>query len=80
MQKDLNIQNLNYSTQASVIDNYYYFEAIQHLAVIRNFFENEYGPDNVLTAEANLAFGLVALKTNDIGTCIDSLQKAVMIF
>ena len=76
-EKDMqNSQNPMYST----IDEYYYHEAIQHLSVIKNFFENEFGPDNILTAETCLAFGLVCLKTGDYGSCMENLQKALMVF
>lgn len=59
--KDLQFAEPRYST----IDVYYYQEAIQHLLVIKNFFENEFGPDNIGTAETYLAFGLVCLKIDD---------------
>jgi len=57
----------------STIDEYYYHEAIQHLQIIKNFFENEFGPDNIATAETYLTFGLVCLKTGDFGTCVEHL-------
>ena len=57
----------------STIDEYYYHEAIQHLSFIKNFFENEFGPDNILTAETYLAFGLVCLKTGDFSSCMENL-------
>lgn len=64
----------------SQIDQYYYHEAIQHLNVIKSFFEQEFGHDNVVTAESYVSFGLVCLKTGEINPCIDHLQKAKMIF
>ena len=64
----------------SVIDQYYYQEAGQHLASIREFFETEFGPDHVLTAETYLAYALVCLKLGQFGTCMDELQRALMIF
>lgn len=30
----------------------------------------------MITADANLAFGLVCLKTGDIGSCVEHLHKA----
>ena len=70
MEKDLqNMQNPMYS----VIDNYYYQEAIQHLSVIKEFFEQEFGPDNILTAESYLSFALVCLKTGQFGSCVEDL-------
>lgn len=65
---------------SSTIDEYYYHEAIQHLSIIKNFFENEFGPDNILTAETYLSFGLVCLKTGDFGSCMENLQKSLMVF
>lgn len=64
----------------SNIDEYYYHEAIQHVNVIRNFFDQEFGPENILTAESNFAFGLILLKTGDYNSCYENLQKALMIF
>ena len=64
----------------STIDEYYYHEAIQHLQIIKNFFENEFGQENVSTAETYLTFGLVCLKTGDFGSCVEYLQKALMTF
>lgn len=64
----------------SIIDQYYYQEAIQHLQVIREFFENEFGLDNLLTAETYMACALVCLKLGQFGQCIDDLNRALMIF
>ena len=50
----------------SIIDRYYYLEAVQHLHVIREFFETEFGPDNLLTAETYMAYALVCLKLGQI--------------
>lgn len=50
----------------SNIDDYYYAEAYQHVSVIRNFFDQEFGPDNILTAESNFAFGLICMKSGDL--------------
>lgn len=63
----------------SSIDEYYYHEALHHLNVIKSFFEQEY-PDNMTTAEAYVAFGLVCLKTGDFSSCIEHLEKARTIF
>ena len=51
---DQDLQNMGYPMQ-SIIDDYYYQEAYQHLADIKNFFETEFGPDNLLTADSYLA-------------------------
>ena len=64
----------------SVIDQYYYQEAFQHLQVIREFFETEFGPDNLLTAETYMAYALVCLKLSQFGQCIEDLNRALMIF
>ena len=76
MEKDLSMQNIQHSN----IDDYYYWEAIQHLNVIKTFFEQEFGHDHTVTAEAYLSFGLVCLKINDFNSCLEHLQKAKMIF
>jgi hypothetical protein len=62
------------------IDEYYYHEAIQHVSEIKNFFENEFGPDNIITAESYLTFGLICLKTGDFNSCVENLQKSLMVF
>ena len=62
------------------IDDYYYHEGIQHLNMIKNFFEAEYGPDNIVTAESYLSFGLVCLKTGDFSSCVEYIQRAHNIF
>ena len=64
----------------STIDEIHYHEAIQHLNIIKSFFEQEFGHDHVVTAESYLAFGLVCLKTGDFGACVDHLQKAKQTF
>jgi len=64
----------------STIDEYYYHEAIQHLNIIKSFFEQEFGHDHVVTAESYLSFGLVCLKTGDLNSCVEHLQKAKMTF
>ena len=64
IEKDL--QNMQYPMH-SIIDQYYYQEAIQHLQVIREFFENEFGLDNLLTAETYMACALVCLKLGQFG-------------
>ena len=76
LENDLNYQNPVYCT----IDDYYYHEGIQHLINIKNFLESEYGPDNVVTAECYLAFGLVCLKINDFNSCVEYIQKAHHVF
>ena len=70
------MQNPMYSS----IDEYYYHEAIQHLNNIKSFFEQEFGHDHIATAESYLSFGLVCLKTGDVGSCMEDLQKAKMTF
>ena len=64
----------------SSIDPYFYQEALQHLNVIRNLFENEVGTDNVVTAEVYLSFALVCLKNGHWQNCQEDLQKAHMVF
>jgi hypothetical protein len=44
------------------------------------FFENEFGQDDITTAEVFLAFGLVCLKTGDLNSCVEHIQKTLMVF
>ena len=57
----------------SSIDEYYYLEAIQHLHVIKSFFETEIGPDDISTAEAYMSYGMVSLKIGQFGDCVEYL-------
>lgn len=57
----------------SSIDPYFYQEALQHLNVIRNLFENEVGTDNVVTAEVYMSFALVCLKNGHWQNCQEDL-------
>lgn len=43
-------------------------------------FENELGSDDISTAEAYMSFGLVCLKTGDLNSCIEHLQKTLMVY
>mmetsp|Transcript_29981 Transcript_29981/g.45844 ORF Transcript_29981/g.45844 Transcript_29981/m.45844 type:complete len:94 (+) Transcript_29981:614-895(+) len=73
-EKDMNMQ------AKEAVDQYYYLEAFQHMDVIKNFFENQYDPENISTAEAYLSFGLICLKTGDFNTCVEYLQKALVVY
>jgi tetratricopeptide (TPR) repeat protein len=64
----------------SVIDQYYYLEAIQQVAVIKNYLENELGHENIATAESSLAYGLISLKIGQIDGCIEGLRMALGIY
>jgi len=48
--------------------------------VIKSFFENQYDPENITTAEAYMSFGLICLKTGDFNSCVEYLQKALVVF
>lgn len=76
LEKDLKAMNLTYSS----IDVYHYNEALQHLSLIKQFFESEFGTDSIYTAEVYFAFALVCLKNNDGAGCFEDLQKAFMIY
>jgi tetratricopeptide (TPR) repeat protein len=75
LEKDFH-EDLQYSS----IDDIYYEEAKDHLKNMLIFFEVEYGPQHVLTAECELAFALVMLKTGDVMLSLEYLQKAMHIF
>lgn len=52
--------------QYSSIDDIYYEEAHEYLKSILNFFEIEYGPSDIATAEGYFVFGLVLLKLGNV--------------
>jgi len=58
---------------SQAVDQYYYMEAVQHVSLIKSFFENEFGQDNILTAETYLTFGLICLKSGDYSSCLENL-------
>lgn len=64
----------------SIPDEIYYEEAKKHLQNILVFFEVEYGPQHQLTAECEVAFALVMLKTGNIMVAMEFLQKASHIY
>lgn len=53
-----------------------YEEAKEHLKNILGFFEVEYGPQHSLTAECDVAFALVMLRTSNDMIAIEFLEKA----
>ena len=44
------------------------------------FFEIEFGPQDIMTAECQLTFALVVLKTGNVMPCLEYMQKAQMFF
>ena len=48
--------------------------------MIREFFETEFGPDNLMTAETYMAYALVCLKLGQLNQCVDDLNRALMIY
>jgi len=62
------------------IDRYYYEEAQEHLRVILNFFEIEYGMQDVQTAECDFTFALVLFKNENREEALDHMAKAHMTF
>ena len=53
-----------------------YEEAKEHLKSILGFFEFEYGPQHSLTAECDVAFALVMLRTGNDTIAVEFLEKA----
>lgn len=73
IEKDLGqIEDYNYSA----IDRIYYEEAHEHLKNILVTFEIEFGPQDVITAECQFAFGLVLFKNENKEASIDMMTKA----
>jgi len=70
------VEDYNYSS----IDHIYYEEAHEHLKNILVTFEIEFGPQDVLTAECQFAFGLVLFKNENKEAAIDLMTKAHIIY
>jgi hypothetical protein len=64
----------------TAIDRYYYEEAQEHLRVILNFFEIEYGAQDVQTAECEFTFSLVLFKNENREESLEHMAKAHMTF
>lgn len=64
----------------TAIDRYYYEEAQEHLRVILNFFEIEYGPQDVQTAECEFTFSLVLFKNENREEALEHMAKSHMTF
>ena len=62
--------------QYSLIDDIYYEEAHEHLKNILAFFEIEFGPQDVSTAECQFTFALVMLKTGNVMASVEFMQKS----
>lgn len=58
----------------------YYEEAKEYLKIILLHCELEEGPQDVLTAECNVAFALVMLETGNYMVALEGLEKAYYIF
>jgi NAD(P)H-dependent FMN reductase len=77
LEKDFNeMEDLQYSS----IDEYYYEEANEHLKGILDFFDMECGPNEVPTAECQFTFALVMLKTGNVMSAVEFMQKALQIY
>jgi tetratricopeptide (TPR) repeat protein len=64
----------------TAIDRYYYEEAQEHLRVILNFFEIQFGQQDVQTAECQFTFGLVLFKNENREEALDHMEKAHITF
>jgi hypothetical protein len=47
------------------------------MQLIKSFLESELGQENLVTAEAQLTFGLICLKAGDVNSCMDNLRLAL---
>lgn len=73
IEKDIGvIDDYNYSA----IDRIYYEEAHEHLKNILVFFEIEFGPQEIVTADCQFTFGLVLFKNENKVACLDLMTKA----
>ena len=57
----------------------YFEEAKEHLKNILGFFEVEYGPEHSLTAECDVSFALVMLRTENVEIAFEFIEKAYYI-
>jgi len=62
------------------IDDIHFEEAYEHLKDMLVFFEIEYGPRDVATAECQLTFALIMFKTGNVMGCLEYLQKCQINF
>ena len=75
VEKDLGSTTIEDYTYTA-IDRYYYEEAQEHLRVIHNFLESEFGAQDVQTAECDFTFALVLFKNENREEALDLLAKA----
>lgn len=61
-------------------EDIYYEEAKQHLEQIKDYFEQELGNQDILTADCYRSYALVMLKTNQIDKAVDYLDNAYYVF
>ena len=66
--------------QIQNIEPLYYDEAEKHLHQILYFFEMEFGPHDVLTAECQFTYALVALKRGKTNEAMEDLHKTFQIY
>jgi F420-0:gamma-glutamyl ligase-like protein len=75
-EKDLGSSLMIEDYTYTAIDRYYYEEAQEHLRVILNFFEIEYGAEDIQTAECEFTFALVLFKNENRDEALDHMTKA----
>ena len=64
----------------TIIDPYYYSEAIQHVYQIKDFFVAVFTQKDPETASVYFTFGLLCLKTDQFEKCVEDLSLAHMIY
>lgn len=70
------MQEYNYSC----IESIHYEEAEQHLSKMLIFFEMDLGQNHPATAECQFTYGLVSLKTGNLGQAYDAIKTAHEIY
>lgn len=79
-EKDLGNSLMMEDYTYTAIDRYYYEEAQEHLRVILNFFEIEYGKQDVQYAECEFTFALVLFKNENRDEALEHMANAHMTF
>lgn len=74
LEHDFNEDEQNEENQ--IDEELLYEEAKEHLKNILGFFEVKYGPQHSLTAECDVAFALVMLRTGNDKIAVEFLEKA----
>ena len=66
----------NQDWKYSVIDPIYYEEAEQHMRIMFQMFNDEYGSGETITAECMFTYSLISLKIGNDMVALEYMQKA----